>query len=174
MTVEQNLPAFHVVETRDQLDQRRLAAAGTTNNRSHRTGLRDEADVLQRRLGLARITRGDIAEFQLTLGTRQRHGAVIGLVGRVQHHEQTLRRRDAALGHVLHVGQLLERRNDGQHRHQHGNEITHRQAPGGSLMTGDEQQRGQANRTNQLHHSRRNAAGGFDLHRQAQVVVGEA
>ncbi|MNN08133.1 hypothetical protein D3C81_1209820 [compost metagenome] len=41
-------------------------------------------------------------------------------------------------------------------------------------MAGDEQQRGQANRTDQLHHSRGNTAGSLHLHRQAQVVVGQA
>ena len=48
MAVEQDLPGLDVVEARDQLDQRRLAAAGAADDRGDRARAGGEADVGQR------------------------------------------------------------------------------------------------------------------------------
>ncbi|EFF48528.1 hypothetical protein XAUC_10710 [Xanthomonas citri pv. aurantifolii str. ICPB 10535] len=173
MPVEQDLPGLGFVKTRNQFDQTGFAAPGTPDDGGDGARLRNEADIGQCRIDLAGVARRDIAKFDQTLGTRQRHGTLIRLVRAVEHRKQTLGRCQAALHHVLHIGQLLEARNDRQHRgHQH-DEIAGRQSPGQGLRTGHEQQCRQADRADHLHGGSGNAAGGFDLHRQAQVAIGQ-
>ena len=84
----------------------------------------------------------DLPTIAVTLPGRalQRPVARIDLVRRVHHREQPLRRRDATLQHALHVGQLLERWNDRQHRQHDLDEAARGKAAFHRFVAGEEQQ----------------------------------
>ena len=56
-------PLGHVVEARDEVDQRRLAAAGAADDRRRLAGLAPERDVAQDRVLGARVAELDVAEL---------------------------------------------------------------------------------------------------------------
>ncbi len=62
--VQQDMAGLMVVETRDQIGQCRLAAAGPTDQRHHLPGLHGEADVVQHRLVAAWVDEIEVAHFQ--------------------------------------------------------------------------------------------------------------
>ncbi len=173
MPVDQDLTGLGFVEARNQLDQAGLAAAGSADDRGDGAGAGDETDIAQRGSDLARVARGHLPELDEALRAIQWAGAGIDLIGRIQHREQALGRSHAALGHVLHVGELLERRNDGDHRHHQRHEAAGGQAPLHGLVAGHDQQQRKAYRSHHLDQRRGNATRGLDFHRQAQVVVGQ-
>ena len=63
-TVEQDMAGLMVIETRNQIGQSRLAAAGPTDQRHHLPGLHGEADVVQHWLVAARVDEIEVAHVQ--------------------------------------------------------------------------------------------------------------
>ena len=61
-SVERNLSARHIIETWDQVDQRRFTAAGASDDRRRLARLGNEVDVMQHILLGARITEVDVIE----------------------------------------------------------------------------------------------------------------
>ena len=61
-SVERNLSARHIIETWDQVDQRRFTAAGASDDRRRLARLGNKVDVMQHILLGARITEVDVIE----------------------------------------------------------------------------------------------------------------
>ena len=89
--VHQQRPAGHVVEARDQVDQRGLAAAGRAHDGGRLAGLGGERDVVQHRLLRAGVAELDVAELDRAgdrRAGRARAVAVRGHDGRHGHRLQ--------------------------------------------------------------------------------------
>ena len=66
-TVDQDLPAAHFVEARDQIDQRRLAASGLTHDRHRLLRLDRKGNIIEHRHIAVFITERYIAELDLSV-----------------------------------------------------------------------------------------------------------
>ena len=95
--VEENLPLIMVVETRDQVGQRRLAATGTPDQRHHLPCLGGKADVVQDLLVSAWIGKTQLANFDTPTDALALLAAMIDFWLLIQLLEDTFRGSDTFL-----------------------------------------------------------------------------
>ena len=111
--VDQDCPGRHVVEPRQQVDQRRLARAAQPDDRDHLTGRDREGHIAQHEFagasvsGIILVGKADVAELDRLPERRQRGRArpLGDLRMRVEHLEDALRRRDRLLQIRVHAAQ---------------------------------------------------------------------
>ncbi len=150
LPVEQHAPFARHVEARDQVDERRLAAARRPDQR-HGFARRDvEVEVGERGATVFRVALGHVLEADAALRASQRDGAGIGFRLLGDQPEDALGRGQSALDHRAHVGQrlrLIEQVQEGEHV---GDEIARAVGSGGALPDRDPQDDGYGDRDDDL------------------------
>jgi DNA uptake lipoprotein len=146
--VDQNLAAGWIEKARQQIHQRGLAAARRTRQRDHFARRHLERDVVERVAvvrGVAAVGERYVAEFHFTAGAFERLAAALRFRRLVDQPENQFARRHPALQRLVHVHQVLQRRDDQQHRR----DERHKAADGGLIRR-------------RLHHGDRNHHGERD------------
>ncbi len=121
--VQQHRTLLHVVEPRHQTDQRRLAAAGSSDDGHGFAGTHVETDLVQHVALVARVGERHIAKFDVAAGARQLKGTAAAFGGVIHDLEHALARGDALLQGSAHVDQAAQRRRNEHQRSQETEEL---------------------------------------------------
>ena len=123
--VDRDAAARHVVETRDQVGERALAAAAHADQRHDVSGRDVEVDVLQdRRAGVVRELHAVEADAVVHPPQRDRPRPVGDVRLRVEQPERPLRAGEPLLDRVVRAHELLERLVEQRDGHEEGDECT--------------------------------------------------
>ena len=117
--VDQNLAAGRIEEARQQIHQRGLAAARRARERHHFARRHLERHLVERVTvvrGVAAVGERHVAEFDFAASALERLAAAFRFGRLVDQAENQFARGHAALQRLVHVHQVLERRDDQQHR----------------------------------------------------------
>ena len=110
-------PGGRLVEARDQVDERRLAAARRADQRDRLAGRDRERDVGQRLAFVAGVAQRHALEAQLAAARPSDHGAVVRLLFVVEEAEDALGGGEAALDRRVDAGQRLQPLEQREQRH---------------------------------------------------------
>ena len=143
--VDQHGALAHVVEPREQLDQRGLAGAGRADERHRRAGLDDEVDVRQGGPRRALVAEGDVAQLDpaAALRERRRTRRCDEPRGAVEDLEQPRAGGRRALGEPEHDAERPHRPDQQQQVGVEGGEVAERERPVDHLAAAEEQDHGQ-------------------------------
>ena len=128
MPVEQDAPRARRIEARQEVDQRGLAAARGPDERQRLTRADAQIDAGERGFDARRVSEMHALERHFAAGVADRDMAAVFLRRRIHQPEDTFGRGEAALDVRIQLGEMLDRREQHQHRGHERGEFTDRRS----------------------------------------------
>ncbi len=170
--VDQDAPVARLVETREQVRERRLAAARGAHERDRLARRDAERDLRERGPRGARVGKAHPLELDLAARPADLDRAAVGLRLLVDQPEHRLGRGEAALHRLVHVREPLDRRHQHEERGQVGHEPADRRLVARRLADHEVDDRRHRERRDEVRRRDGRRGGGRDLHLEPAHLVG--
>ena len=122
-TIEQHLARRDIIKTRQQTNERALAAAGLADDGDRAAGRDFETDIAQHLAVIGAVCESDVAKFDLAARARHINAPLVGFIWRIENLEDARAGGDALLQGTEHVDQAPQRRGNRQQRGEKCHEV---------------------------------------------------